>query len=153
MANICFILSKVFSMQSRVFVLLHSSLPLVVQLYKKASSMGLVGKETAWIITDNTANLLDALNSSTKSSYMEGTLGIKTYYNEHSQEFMAFSRKFLLKFLTQYPDRYRCWWFSPWNSCLKSIWCHNNHWKGLCKVRKQPYSIHALFFFFLKINN
>uniref|UniRef100_A0A803MVB1 Receptor ligand binding region domain-containing protein n=1 Tax=Chenopodium quinoa TaxID=63459 RepID=A0A803MVB1_CHEQI len=96
-------LAKVFSMQSRVFVVLDSSLLMAVQLFKEANNMGLMGRETAWIVTDRIASLLDSLNSSTRS-YMEGTLGIKTYYDEYSQNFMAFSRAFLLEMIAKYPN-------------------------------------------------
>ncbi|XP_010687160.1 glutamate receptor 2.7 isoform X2 [Beta vulgaris subsp. vulgaris] len=96
-------LIKVLSMQSRVFVVLHSSITLAHHLFKEAKNMGLMGRETAWIISDSIGNILDTLNSST-ISHMEGFLGIRTYYDEYNQNFTNFNRKFISKFVLQYPD-------------------------------------------------
>uniref|UniRef100_A0A803MDU6 Ionotropic glutamate receptor C-terminal domain-containing protein n=1 Tax=Chenopodium quinoa TaxID=63459 RepID=A0A803MDU6_CHEQI len=134
-------LAKVFSMQSRVFVVLDSSLPMAIQLFKEANNMGLMGRETAWIVTDRIASLLDALNSSTRS-YMEGTLGIKTYYDDNSQDFMDFSRAFLLKMIAKYPNEQN---FHPGIHALRAYDAITTIGYAFERKKRQDYNIsHAL---------
>ncbi|GAB4827036.1 hypothetical protein Ancab_033916 [Ancistrocladus abbreviatus] len=93
-------LVKVFSTQSRVFVVLQPSLPLAIRLFQQAKYMGLIGRETAWIFTDSISGLLHSVNT-TVISYMEGALAVKTYYSETSKEYLDFFYQFRL----QFPDK------------------------------------------------
>ncbi|KAF5202643.1 Glutamate receptor [Thalictrum thalictroides] len=62
------------SKQSRVFIIVGSSLELATHILTGAKHIGLMGRDSVWITTDSVASQLDTLNSSVLSS-MQGIPG------------------------------------------------------------------------------
>jgi ionotropic glutamate receptor len=63
--------------QYRIFIV-HLSLPLALQLFKKARQMKMMEKDYVWITTDPITSLVHSFNASTISS-MQGVIGVKSY--------------------------------------------------------------------------
>ncbi|KAK6124363.1 hypothetical protein DH2020_041856 [Rehmannia glutinosa] len=91
------------SKQARVFIVLKTTLELGVLLFKEAKELRLVQKDSAWIISDPLADLLDSVNTSVISS-MEGALGVTTYFSESGRSFREFKQKFQQIFRSDYPN-------------------------------------------------
>ncbi|KAF5208262.1 Glutamate receptor [Thalictrum thalictroides] len=91
------------SKQSRVFIIVGSSLELAIQILTGAKHNGLMENDSVWITTDCVTSQLDTLNSSVMS-FMQGIIGIKTHFSKTNPSFINFSTKFRNIFRSTYPE-------------------------------------------------
>lgn len=89
--------------QSRVFVVLKSSLPTATRVFEEANKLGLMGRDSVWIIGDSISSFLDSINPSV-FRLVQGALGIKTYYSDQNTQFLNFESNFKKTFRSNYPE-------------------------------------------------
>ena len=100
-------LRKLEGCSTRVFILLQFSLESAVPLFQKAKRMGMMEKGYVWIIADEIANLLDAVDASAKLNNMQGVIGIRTRFPDGTttaKSFRKFKNNFRRAYGSQYPE-------------------------------------------------
>ncbi|KAL5712852.1 hypothetical protein ACHQM5_014978 [Ranunculus cassubicifolius] len=95
-------LQKLVHHQSRVFIV-HTSLSVANSLFEEAKKMGLMERESVWIVTNAIADLLDTVDASVTSN-MQGVLGVKTYFPHNSEQFNLFKSRFRIRFRSEHPE-------------------------------------------------
>ncbi|XP_052177245.1 glutamate receptor 2.1-like isoform X2 [Diospyros lotus] len=88
--------------QCRVFVV-HTSLPLAIQLFENAKKMEMMEKGYVWITTGAITSLVHAINSTVISS-MRGVLGVTSFSQETGASFHDFYARFVRKFRLENPE-------------------------------------------------
>ncbi|KAH7567428.1 hypothetical protein JRO89_XS07G0071800 [Xanthoceras sorbifolium] len=96
-------LKKLMGRSNRVFVLLHCSLELAILIFDKAKQMGMMEKGYVWIVPEEIASLLHALNSSAFDN-MQGLLGFTTNFVHSNKSFKQFKTKFRKIYELKYPE-------------------------------------------------
>lgn len=94
---------KLKRMQSRVFVIVGSSLELASTIVTQANHVGIMGTDSVWIATSSVTNLLHSMKSSIFFK-MKGLIGIKTHFSDTSQSFIDFDIPFRSHFHSLYPQ-------------------------------------------------
>ncbi|KAI3823965.1 hypothetical protein L1987_05414 [Smallanthus sonchifolius] len=89
--------------QSRVFIVLKSSLQDASRVFEEANKLGLMGRDSVWILGDSFSSFLDSLDPSV-FQHIQGALGVKTYYYDNSTQFLDFKSNFKTSFRSKYPE-------------------------------------------------
>lgn len=91
---------------SQVYIIMKTSPTLAIHLIKEAKDMGMMTEGHVWIVNDDITTLLDTkLSSSFSLFYMQGIVGIKTYFPEATDAYKEFSLEFQKRFRQEYQDK------------------------------------------------
>ncbi|CAI9292777.1 unnamed protein product [Lactuca saligna] len=89
--------------QSRVFIVLKSSLSTATRVFDEANKLGLTGRDSVWILGNGFSSILDSIDPLVFRP-VEGALGIKTYYSDKNPRFLEFRSTFKAIFKSNYPE-------------------------------------------------
>ena len=89
-----------------MFIVLRWSSPsLALDLFKAAKALGMMDKGNVWITGDDITTLVDStFTPSFISSYMQGIIGIRTYFNKSRKSFSDFHVQFQQRFKSEYNE-------------------------------------------------
>ncbi|KAK1382200.1 Glutamate receptor [Heracleum sosnowskyi] len=94
---------KLLSRKSRVFIFLQSSLLMAKHLVREARRIGLMERDSVWIVTDSITSVLDSSDPLFVTS-MEGAIGTKSYYSKETSSFMELRAQFREIIKSDYPE-------------------------------------------------
>ncbi|KAG1330310.1 putative glutamate receptor 2.2 [Cocos nucifera] len=87
----------------KVYIIVRASSLLAVHLFQEAKRLGMMAKGHVWITNDDITTLFDsALTPSFLSSYMQGVVGIKIYFNDTTDSYRDFDTKFRQRYESSY---------------------------------------------------
>ncbi|XP_076944437.1 glutamate receptor 2.7-like [Bidens hawaiensis] len=89
--------------QSRVFIVLKSSLLATTRVFEEANKLGLMEEDSAWILGESFSSLLDSFDPSV-FKLIQGALGVKAYYSDKSAQFLDFKSKFKTAYRSNYQE-------------------------------------------------
>ncbi|KAI7730973.1 hypothetical protein M8C21_006822 [Ambrosia artemisiifolia] len=92
--------------QSRVFIVLKSSVRAATWVFEEANKLGLMGPDSVWILGDSFSSFLDSIDDSV-FQLMQGALGVKAYYSDRNSQFLDFKSSFMAVFRSNYPEEYK----------------------------------------------
>ncbi|KAJ3702182.1 hypothetical protein LUZ61_005887 [Rhynchospora tenuis] len=88
---------------STVYIILRISETLAPILFEEAVSQGLMKKGSIWICGNDITTLLDSsFTASFISKYMQGLVGIRSYIDETTSEYVQFQSTFKQRFKSEY---------------------------------------------------
>ena len=87
-----------------VYIVVRWSSPsMAIEIFKEATTLGMMAKDHVWITGDDVTTLLDStFTPSFISSYMQGVIGIKSYFDDSRKSYHDFSAKFQRRFQEEY---------------------------------------------------
>lgn len=88
--------------QCRIFVV-NLSFLLAIRLFEKANKMKMMENGYVWITTNSMTSLVHSIDASI-ISYMQGVIGVRSYFPENEPHFQDFYFKFCRKFALKYPE-------------------------------------------------
>ncbi|KAK6934201.1 Receptor, ligand binding region [Dillenia turbinata] len=87
--------------QCRVFIL-HSSLELALKIFETAKNVEMMEKDFVWIVTHSVSSMVHSIDH-VNISYIQGGLGVKSYFSNSGDYYKLFYKRFSKRFLARHP--------------------------------------------------